>query len=73
MGVVISGIAAAIVLAGIAAIVLSAVQQPVYEKYASPSVRVDPGTNLVGERWTGNPAVSDESRRAGTESRSGGR
>lgn len=56
MRVILSGIAAAIVLGVIAAFVLSAVQKPAYEAFATSSTRIgDPGSNLVGEAWTGNP------------------
>jgi hypothetical protein len=56
MRVLLSGIAVAIVLGVIAAAVLSTVQEPVYDVYSSSSTRLDqPGSNLVGRRWTGNP------------------
>ena len=56
MRVILSGIAAAILLGVVAAFVLATVQKPAYEVYATSSTRVgDPGSNLVGKAWTGNP------------------
>jgi hypothetical protein len=58
MRVIMSGIAAAFVLGVIAAVVLSAVQKPAYDLYSTSSTRLgDPGSNLVGEAWTGEPKV----------------
>ena len=50
--------AVASILLGItAAFVLSSVQRPAYEVFATQGARVsDPGGNLVGGHWTGNPA-----------------
>jgi len=63
MGAIATGIVAAFGLAVVALLILSAVQQPAYERYATSSTRVDePGSNLVGDAWSGNPAV----RRSGT-------
>jgi len=59
MRVLLSGIAVAIVLGVIAAVVLTTAQEPVYDVYSSSSTRLDqPGSNLVGRRWTGNPQES---------------
>lgn len=56
MRAIISGVAAAIVLGILAAVILSAVQEPAYKAYSTSSTRLDePGTNLVGKDWTGNP------------------
>lgn len=56
MRMILSGIVAAVLLGVIAAFVLSAVQKPAYQVYATSSARVgDPGSNLVGQGWTGNP------------------
>lgn len=72
MGVLMSGIAAAIVLGVIAAVALSIAQQPSYEAYSSSSTRIaEPGSNLVGEQWTGNPKVGADSGTAAAESRAG--
>ena len=63
MRAILSGIVAAIVFGVIAFFVLSAVQEPAYEAYSTSSTRLgDPGSNLVGKGWTGNPrARPDES------------
>jgi hypothetical protein len=58
MKMIVSGIVAAILLGVIAAVVLPSVQAPSYAAYSTSSARVgDPGSNLVGENWTGNPEV----------------
>jgi hypothetical protein len=58
MRAIMSGIVAAIVLGVIAAWVLSTFQEPVYRAYSTSSTRVDdPGSNLVGKNWTGDPGV----------------
>lgn len=67
MRVFFSGLVAAIVLGVVAGVILRASQDPVYEAYSSSSVRVgDPGANLVGRGWSGNPSVSaqDSNRRS---------
>ena len=65
MRVLLSGIVTAIVIAVVAGIAFRAAREPVHEVYAAPSVRLqDPGTNLVGKAWTGNPAVTSDERRA---------
>ena len=65
MRVLLTGIAVAIVIAVIAGIGFRAAREPVHQVFASSSVRLsEPGTNLVGEGWTGNPRVTDEQRRA---------
>ena len=52
MRVLMSGIAAAVILAVIAAFGLSVVQTPAYDRYSSSSTRLgDPGSNLVGNIW----------------------
>jgi hypothetical protein len=57
MKMILGGILVAIVLGVGAALVLDEMQRPAYEVYsADSSVRVgEPGHNLVGESWTGNP------------------
>jgi hypothetical protein len=58
MRVLVSGILAAVAFGAIAAFVLSKMQEPAYESYATSSTRVgQPGTNLVGKSWTGNPRL----------------
>ena len=57
MGVIVSGALAAVVLAVGAGFVLRSYQEPAYERYTTQSVRVgDPGENLVGADWTGEPS-----------------
>ena len=56
MNVVLTGIVAAVVLGIVAALVLRGEQKPAYEAYSTSSTRVgDPGYNLVGKNWTGEP------------------
>ena len=56
MGVILTGIVAAIVIALGAGFVLRAEQKPAWEVYSTASTRVgDPGVNLVGSDWSGNP------------------
>lgn len=41
-------------------------QEPVYEAQPGPGVRVgDPGNNLVGRSWSGNPTLTDIRKQAG--------
>jgi hypothetical protein len=57
MPVIVSGIAVALILALLAGAGYYLGQEPVYRAQPMPSVRVgDPGYNLVGRNWTGNPA-----------------
>jgi hypothetical protein len=61
MKMIVSGAVAAILLGVIAAVALRSVQEPSYAVYSTSSARVgDPGSNLVGENWTGNPKPSSE-------------
>jgi hypothetical protein len=56
MPAILSGIALAVVLAVLAGMAFNASQEPVYRAQPMESVRVgDPGHNLVGPNWTGNP------------------
>jgi hypothetical protein len=56
MGVILVGIAAAIVIAIGASFVLDAEQEPAWQVYSTQSTRVgEPGDNLVGPAWTGEP------------------
>ncbi len=67
MRVLLTGIVIAIVIAVIAGIGFRAAREPVYEVFSSSSVRLEnPGFNLVGKNWTGNPRVTSEERRAAT-------
>ena len=62
MRMIVSGVVAAILLGVIAAVVLQSVQAPSYAVYSTSSARVgDPGSNLVGGSWTGNPKASGDS------------
>jgi hypothetical protein len=50
-------IIAAVVLGLAAAALLSGAQQRAYEAYATSATRVsDPGYNLVGPKWSGEPS-----------------
>jgi hypothetical protein len=56
MKVILGAVLIAIVLGVVAALVLNATQRPAYEAYATSGTRVgDPGHNLVGPNWSGNP------------------
>jgi hypothetical protein len=67
MRTLVSGIVAAIVIAIAAGFILRSIEEPVHDVYASPSTRVgDPGTNLVGRAWTGDPTVTIADRQAKT-------
>ena len=56
MKVILASVLIAIVIGVAAAFVLNTTQRPAYEVYATQSVRVgDPGHNLVGENWSGQP------------------
>ena len=58
MNVVLAGIAAAIVLGVVAALVLRSAQEPAYQAYSTSGARVgDPGHNLVGPNWSGDSTV----------------
>ena len=58
MNIVLSGIAAALGLGVISAFVLRADQTPAWEAYSTSSTRVgDPGYNLVGKNWSGEPKL----------------
>ena len=56
MGVILIGIAAAIVIAIGSSFVLKAQQEPAWRVYSTQSTRVgEPGDNLVGPGWSGEP------------------
>ncbi len=52
----VAAIVATIVFGLAAALVLGFAQRPAYQVYATQGARVgDPGENLVGGHWSGNP------------------
>jgi hypothetical protein len=54
--VIIISAVAALLLAYAASFVLNFEQEPAYQAYVGSGARVgDPGYNLVGPEWTGNP------------------
>ena len=56
MKVIILSAVAALVLAVAASYILSREQEPAYEAFVGSGTRVtDPGSNLVGPEWTGDP------------------
>jgi hypothetical protein len=58
--VILGAIALAVALALAAGAAFFRVQEPVYRAQPGPGVRVgDPGHNLVGQGWTGNPTLQD--------------
>lgn len=60
MGVILGAIAIAAVIAVGAGFVLDREQEPAWQAYSSSTgARVgDPGCNLVGENWSGNPETA---------------
>jgi hypothetical protein len=74
MPTILFSIALAAVLAVVAGLGLHSMQKPVYVSQPMPSVRVgDPGHNLVGPSWSGNPPkASDAERAVDTSSREPG-
>jgi hypothetical protein len=65
MPVILASIALALVLAVVAGLGLHSMQAPVYQSQPMQSVRVgDPGHNLVGPNWSGNPGRPENSERA---------
>ena len=56
MKVILASLVVAIVVGVAAALILDRTQTPAYEAYATSGTRVgDPGHNLVGPNWSGNP------------------
>ena len=56
MKVILASVLIAIAIGVAAAFILNTTQRPAYQVYATQSVRVgDPGHNLVGENWSGQP------------------
>ncbi|MBS3650011.1 hypothetical protein KEU06_15465 [Pseudaminobacter sp. 19-2017] len=59
MRMILTGIVVAIVIAVGAGYVLQAQQEPSWQVFSTESTRVgDPGHNLVGQNWTGEPRGS---------------
>jgi len=57
-------VVAALVFAAAAAALLNTQQQAAYEAFATPATRVaDPGYNLVGRNWSGDPKLTAGSER----------
>ena len=55
----------AVAVAAVAAVLLNIGQQRAYEAYATSGTRVsDPGYNLVGPQWTGEPGSAASERRS---------
>jgi len=68
MRIILSAIAVSVLLAIAAGGAYYMAQEPVYRAQPMPSVRVgDPGENLVGSNWSGNPGSgeNDGSEQAG--------
>lgn len=54
MKVILSSIAASVLLGIVAALVLGSTQRPAYEVFSTSMTRVgNPGSNLVGPDWSG--------------------
>lgn len=60
MGMILTGIVVAVAIAlGAGYFLLNAQQQPAWQVYSTESTRVgDPGHNLVGQNWSGEPGDS---------------
>jgi hypothetical protein len=64
MPVILASIALAVILAIVSGLTLYSMQEPVYRSQPMESVRVgDPGHNLVGPSWSGNPSQRQDSER----------
>ena len=58
----------AVVLASAAAALLSKWQTPAYTAFATSAARVsDPGSNLVGRNWSGDPSAEEINERSRIE------
>jgi hypothetical protein len=56
MKMIFASVLIAIVIGVAAAFIMNTAQRPAYEVYSTSSTRVgEPGHNLVGENWSGNP------------------
>ena len=58
MGMILTGIVAAAAIAIGAGYYMTAEQEPSWQVFSTTSTRVgDPGSNLVGKSWTGDPTT----------------
>jgi hypothetical protein len=56
MKVIFGSVLVALLIGLVAAFALNAAQRPAYEAFSTSSTRVgEPGRNLVGDNWSGNP------------------
>ena len=70
MPVMVSAFALAVAVALAAGGAYYLAQEPIYRAQPGPGVRVgDPGYNLVGRRWSGDPSLNDIRRTAGESAR----
>lgn len=69
MGMILTGIVVAVAIAIGAGYYLRSEQQPpAWQVYSTDSTRVgDPGSNLVGQDWTGEPGESSAAAASGEE------
>lgn len=66
MAVILGAIVLAIIIALTAGAGFYMAQEPVYSAQPGPGVRVgDPGHNLVGRDWSGDPSLRDIRKEAG--------
>jgi hypothetical protein len=75
MRIILSAIAVSVLLAIAAGGAYYFAQEPVYSAQPKPSVRIgDPGENLVGPSWSGNPGrgENDRSEQAGSPQKRSG-
>jgi hypothetical protein len=62
MKVIFASVLIAILIAVAAGFILNSLQRPAYEAYSTSSTRVnEPGHNLVGANWSGDPATPGKS------------
>ena len=66
MAVILGAIVLAVIIALTAGAGFYMAQEPVYRAQPGPGVRVgDPGHNLVGRDWSGDPSLRDIREKAG--------
>src|SRR5690606_9962973 len=71
MGMILTGIVVAFAIAFGAGYYMSAQQEPSWRVFSTGSTRVgDPGHNLVGQNWTGEPGANSASAASGEETAS---
>lgn len=59
MRVILAGFVAALIIGAVAGLILRQEQRPAWQAFASSATRVgDPGHNLVGKDWSGEPGRS---------------